>query len=1156
MDHGPGASGDDTLSSLLSMLNSKEPGSSITSVVNATTMDLLCNLLYPEDYVSIATQLSETSDVANLLDFMLHLIRNRLLSSPDASIDFNRRARRLLFKMISTNPVIPQSLIVTDVKVPAKRGYIGSGGFGGVFKGELRGEIVALKVLRMHDNNVAFRREALMWAMLKHDFVLPFLGIYEQQEEMFLLSPYMKNSTLAHWRKNEKPSVNETWDRILEVAQGMEYIHSEGIVHGDLRGENVLLDANLHVQIADFGLTRLLDATNTQSGAKHLNFSAPELFGCLEDADDPSAVEPARTQMSDVYAFGCLYYEIYYDSIPFAGRTEAQVTALIIRDKRPDRLEEPPLSDEAWEVNQRCWAKDGWKRPRMKDVVESLIAMLISQSMLPPRSPGDGDALSSLLSILKNKKPRSSITSVINTTIIDLLCNMLYPEDYISVATRLSEISDVLNLLDFILYLLRNRLLSSPDASIDFNRRARRLLFRMISTNPVIPRSLIITEVKVLVEPGYIQDSGFGRVFKGELRGEIVALKALYPTGDNVAFCREALMWATLKHEFVLSFLGIYKQQEQMFFVSPYTENGTLAQWRKNAKPSVNETWDRILEVAQGMEYIHSEGIVHGDLRGDNVLLDGNLHVQIADFGLTQLLDAADNQSGAKHINFAAPELFGLLEDANDHLAVEPARTQMSDVYAFGCLCYEIHYDSIPFAGRLDVQIMVLVIHGKRPRRLVEPPLSDKAWEVNWQCWATEPQKRPRMKDVVESLIAITHSMPLLRFPVASTSGTTSTSYNPPRILDSTLLSLLSLLNDRKPRSSIASVVNVTTVDLVWKLLSREDYANVAGDLSQALDAKNLLDFMLHLLRDHRLLNQDPTGVNIDQRARRFMIKVISKIPVIPQSLIVTGVDIPVKRDYIGMGRFGYVFRGKLQGAVVVLKVLHDVAFCREALTWQFLKHKFVLPFLGIHKRKLDGLAPQLFLVSPYMRNGTLRHWRQRTNPSIAEIEKRILQVAQGLEYIHSEGLVHGDINGANVLLDDNFHVQIVGFGLTRLSAATNTGSGALRINFAAPELFELLEDDDTLDDVIPLRTQMSDVYAFGCLYYQIHYDTMPFAGRRELQIMRLVSRGVLPPRQDQPPLSDEAWDIIQHCWTREPSERPRMKDVVESLICLILNRY
>jgi serine/threonine protein kinase len=74
-----------------------------------------------------------------------------------------------------------------------------------------------------------------------------------------------------------------------------------------------------------------------------------------------------------------------------------------------------------------------------------------------------------------------------------------------------------------------------------------------------------------------------------------------------------------------------------------------------------------------------------------------------------------------------------------------------------------------------------------------------------------------------------------------------------------------------------------------------------------------------------------------------------------------------------------------------------------------------------------------------------------------------------------------------NVLLDDNLRVQIVDFGLTRLSAATNTRSGTLHLNFAAPELFAIPEDN-AFDD-IPFRTTMSDVYAFGCLYYQVSFN-------------------------------------------------------------------
>lgn len=71
------------------------------------------------------------------------------------------------------------------------------------------------------------------------------------------------------------------------------------------------MDSNIRVQIADFGLTRLSDATNTQTGSKHLNFAAPELFGTSDnnDSNDP----PARTQMTDVYAFGCLFYEVSYN---------------------------------------------------------------------------------------------------------------------------------------------------------------------------------------------------------------------------------------------------------------------------------------------------------------------------------------------------------------------------------------------------------------------------------------------------------------------------------------------------------------------------------------------------------------------------------------------------------------------------------------------------------------------------------------------------------------------------------------------------------------------------------------------------------------------------------------------------------------------------
>jgi serine/threonine protein kinase len=203
--------------------------------------------------------------------------------------------------------------------------------------------------------------------------------------------------------------------QVLEVAEGIQYIHSEGIVHGDLRGvcppqsawldsdtnfpfyqDNVLLDAHFHVQIADFGLTRHSEATVTQSGALHYNFAAPELLGNWDGEEDESESDDdgqltARTQKSDVYAFGCLYYEesprfpvvrldaerktvqIHFDTIPLQDMNEIQIVRLISRGKRPPRLDKPPLSDKAWKLIKRCWAKEAARRPPMEDIMEKMM---------------------------------------------------------------------------------------------------------------------------------------------------------------------------------------------------------------------------------------------------------------------------------------------------------------------------------------------------------------------------------------------------------------------------------------------------------------------------------------------------------------------------------------------------------------------------------------------------------------------------------------------------------------------------------------------------------------------------------------------------------------------------------------------------------------
>jgi hypothetical protein len=126
----------------------------MVSLVNATTIDLMCKLFSMEDYVSLAARLTDVSDAKNILDFMLHLLHDSRLTTLDGIVDVKRRGRRFMLKVITKTPVLPESLNVTGIRIPAQRDYIGRGGFGHVFKAKLRGDIVALKVLYKVDNNV------------------------------------------------------------------------------------------------------------------------------------------------------------------------------------------------------------------------------------------------------------------------------------------------------------------------------------------------------------------------------------------------------------------------------------------------------------------------------------------------------------------------------------------------------------------------------------------------------------------------------------------------------------------------------------------------------------------------------------------------------------------------------------------------------------------------------------------------------------------------------------------------------------------------------------------------------------------------------------------------------------------------------------------
>ncbi|OCH91147.1 kinase-like protein [Obba rivulosa] len=173
-------------------------------------------------------------------------------------------------------------------------------GFAEVFKGQWRGSSVAVKRLRNAGVD-DLKREAEIWYRLRHDHIVPFYGASISAQPPFMVSRYMRNGHLLKYLYSHNDA-NRV--RLLyEVSLGMHYLHDEGIVHGDLKGVNVLIDELDHASITDFGLSSVYRPSGEKGASKSavgtLRFMAPE------------AIKTGKlSYATDVYAYAMLIYEV------------------------------------------------------------------------------------------------------------------------------------------------------------------------------------------------------------------------------------------------------------------------------------------------------------------------------------------------------------------------------------------------------------------------------------------------------------------------------------------------------------------------------------------------------------------------------------------------------------------------------------------------------------------------------------------------------------------------------------------------------------------------------------------------------------------------------------------------------------------------------
>jgi len=171
---------------------------------------------------------------------------------------------------------------------------------------------------------------------------------------------------------------NEGVDRLkllVDVTEGLSYLHSANVVHGNLKGNNILVDDKGTACLCDFGLSAMVATLHAHTSASVTGsprWMAPELFDRKDG--DPGNSRPS--EMSDIYALGMVFIEVFTGEIPFRRYQEdGQIFHHLMTGGRPVRPAHTlalGFSDSLWELVEMCWHADKFKRPSASFVLSQL----------------------------------------------------------------------------------------------------------------------------------------------------------------------------------------------------------------------------------------------------------------------------------------------------------------------------------------------------------------------------------------------------------------------------------------------------------------------------------------------------------------------------------------------------------------------------------------------------------------------------------------------------------------------------------------------------------------------------------------------------------------------------------------------------------------
>ena len=264
---------------------------------------------------------------------------------------------------------------------------------------------------------------------------------------------------------------------------------------------------------------------------------------------------------------------------------------------------------------------------------------------------------------------------------------------------------------------------------------------------------------------------GMSRVFVATERrlGRPVVVKVLAPelaaAMSAERFEREIQLSASLQQANIVPIIAAGDLNGLPYYTMPFVDGESLRARLAHGPVQIDTAIDILRDVAKALAYAHDRGVVHRDIKPDNILLAGRSAV-VADFGIAKAIAAAQERPVGATLTQLGTAVGTPAYMAPEQAAGDPSTDNRADLYAFGCVAYELLAGHPPFHGLTPHKLMAAQM-GETPRPVeqLRPDCPPTLARLIARCLAKDPEKRPANAEELLQELAVTTTAPGVAMP-------------------------------------------------------------------------------------------------------------------------------------------------------------------------------------------------------------------------------------------------------------------------------------------------------------------------------------------------------------------------------------------------------